>query len=295
MYCSTLIFSSPFITPTKTPIKTHFFSLPRRTEIRKHYRLKNPINFSLDKPPKAPLPNFKPQENEKKNNGRLNIEENALSRFAKPLAACTLFWLAIGLCPIRPLQLPSLAAVSAETTDVSNYDKDYSNYTQKMVESVVKLRRTVRKVWSGNGDVKEVETALGEVKSKRKEFQEAIENEMEVELDALREELEALNDRAEMVNESMERARSESQTLLADGEGSEKVKLSLAKAEEVLGKTGEEYDGIWKRIGETEELISKKEFMAFTVCARQLQFLERESTLLVDNFTREMRQKNING
>lgn len=171
-----------------------------------------------------------------------------------------------------------------------------------LLEAASTLRKTIDKVRAGNGDVKEVEVALKEVKSKKKEFQDIIVNRLTDELSALEEELATLDDRSEGIVEVVTRASNEREQLLtAEVEGDEmkktgdemKVKRRLAKIQEAMGNIMKEYDGILERIDATEHEIALKEFMALSVGVRELSFIERECTIFVENFTREMRRKSI--
>ncbi|CAH1429973.1 unnamed protein product [Lactuca virosa] len=102
------------------------------------------------------------------------------------------------LCPSRGFhQAPAIAApVNSEALEtrkskskqgVNNWkDHEFSDYTRRLLETVSRLVRIIEEVSSGNGDLKNVEAALKDVKLKKKELQYEIMTRLYAELSVLR-------------------------------------------------------------------------------------------------------------
>ncbi|KAA8533356.1 hypothetical protein F0562_033111 [Nyssa sinensis] len=233
--------------------------------------------------------------------------ENVLKWIAKPIVY-TLFCFIIGLCPIRGFQLPAIAAapVASEVirrTKTKERDEElnakgheFSDCTRRLLETVSDLLRIIEEVRSGKGDIKNVEAALREVKLKKRELQEEIMNGLYAELRELKTEKDELVKRSEELLDSLLKAKREQESLLkktGGGSGAEEANRRITKLEDEMSSGEKEYNGIWEKVSEIEDRIARREMMALSIGVRELSFIERESVLLVETFSREMRQQNI--
>uniref|UniRef100_A0A5B7C2I5 CARD domain-containing protein n=1 Tax=Davidia involucrata TaxID=16924 RepID=A0A5B7C2I5_DAVIN len=233
--------------------------------------------------------------------------ENVLKWIAKPIVY-TLFCFVIGLCPIRGFQLPAIAAapVASEVIqrtktkqkgkELNVKGHEYSDCTRRLLETVSGLIRSIEEVRSGNGDIKDVEAALREVKLKKRELQEEIMNGLYAELRELKREKGELVRLSEELVDSVLKSKREQESLLkrpGRGSSAEQAKERIAKLEEEMSSVEKEYNGIWEKVGEIEDRIARREMMALSIGVRELSFIERESVLLVERFSREMRRQNI--
>ncbi|KAK3004735.1 hypothetical protein RJ639_018216, partial [Escallonia herrerae] len=293
--------------PTLPPsLQIPFFAFPARH--RQHRRL---TRTTLQvKPSHNPLttcnatnalqfPNLSPVIKQE-GNPTPRTDENVLNRIAKPIALA-LFWVVIALCPIRGFQSPALAApVASEAIgntktrekeeESSRKGHEYSNCTRKLLETVSELIRVMEEVRSENGDVKKVEVALRNMKTRRKELQEEILSGMYAELRVLKGEKEVLMSRLDEILEAVGWAKREREGLLRKRGGGEEGNERAAKLEEEVIEGEKEYNEVWEKIGKIEDAISRRETLALSVGVRELSFIQRESELLVEGFKRKMRE-----
>ncbi|KAK2972761.1 hypothetical protein RJ640_019409 [Escallonia rubra] len=300
-------FTATTLLPTLPPsLQIPFFTFPAR--LRQH-RCQTRITLQV-KPSHKPLttcnttnalqfPNLSPVIKPEGNPTPRN-DENVLNRLAKPIALA-LFWVVIGLCPIRGFQSPALAApVASEAIgstktrekeeESSRKGHEYSNCTRKLLETVSELIRVMEEVRSDNGDVKKVEVALRNVKTRRKELEEEILSGMYAELRVLKGEKEVLMSRSDEILDAVGWAKREREGLLRNQGGGEEGNERAAKLEEEVIEGEKEYNEVWEKIGKIEDAILRRETLALSVGVRELSFIQRESELLVEGFKRKMRE-----
>lgn len=227
-----------------------------------------------------------------------NDENNALA-IAKPIAYA-LFCVVFGFfCPVFGLRKPALAAVAVASPPAAselvlseeNEEKghEYSRYTRRLLEAVSRLLKIIEEA---KNVVKEdfatsVEEGLKEVKMTKRALQEEIMNGLYAELKILKGEKEELMDRSDEIVDKVLKMKREEESLTRKGKGGGD---RIERLREERLSYEREYNDIWERIGEIEDLIARKETMALSIGVRELLFIERECEALVDAFLREMRR-----
>eukprot|EP00256_Glycine_max_P040042 XP_006589200.1 probable inactive ATP-dependent zinc metalloprotease FTSHI 5, chloroplastic isoform X1 [Glycine max] len=171
----------------------------------------------------------------------------------------------------------------------------YSDCTDRLLETVSFLLKTVDEVRNGNGDVSEAEAALEAVKSKKEEMRKEINGRLYPALKRLRRERKALWKRSgEIVGEILN-AMAEYDKLKAKVAANEKENENarMKELEESVGVMEDEYNGVWERVGEIEDRISREETVALSYGVREINFIERECEQLVERFKREVKNKDF--
>ncbi|XP_059633376.1 probable inactive ATP-dependent zinc metalloprotease FTSHI 5, chloroplastic [Cornus florida] len=221
-------------------------------------------------------------------------DENILQRIAKSIVFALVF-IVIGLCPIRGFQVPVIAAAPAASEVVqrtkSRKGHEYSDYTRRLLETVSVLIRSIEEVRSGNGDIKKVVVGLGEVKLKKEELQKEIMDGLDAELRELRRKKEVLSKQSEEIIDSVLKAKREQESLLKKAGSDERTKKRIANLEEEMGSGEKKYNEIWEKFDEIEDQILRRETMALSIGVREISFIARECELLVERFSRAMRQQ----
>lgn len=221
-----------------------------------------------------------------------------VDRITKPVVL-TLFWLVIGLCSFGGFLKPTIAAAAPVASEVIptlkksksnqkevNLRDEYTDYARRLLETVSGLLRSIKEVDSGNGDVEDVKVALKKVTLKKKELQDEIMSGLYAKLTVLKEEMKALTDKSEEILENVSTAKEEKESL---EEENAKEQIMNLDVEMSIGE--KEYNEILERIDEIEDEMLRRETMALSISIREVSFIERESKLLVENFTRKLRQK----
>lgn len=194
-------------------------------------------------------------------------------------------------------QRHAVAAVAAAPTEESiageeNEEKghEYSRYTRRLLEAVSRLLKIIEEAKNAGKEdfTKKVEKGLKEVKMKKRELQDEIMNGLYAELTVLKAERDALVKRCEGIVDKASKAKKEEESLMSKGKGGSDRILRLREEMRSLEK---EYDDKWERIGEIEDLISRKETMALSIGVRELLSIERECQALVESFLGEMRRQ----
>lgn len=237
-------------------------------------------------------------------------DQNPLKPILKPVVY-TLFSIAFGLCPVFGFQFPATASVAAAPPPAaaeliqktSNKRKDaletrhqYSHCTKRLLETVTGLLRVIEEVKSGKEDVKCVEEKLKEVNMKRNELQGEIMNGLYAELRLLKGERNALVNRSDEILDVVLKNKREEESLLKKAKGNEKdavVKEKVAKLDEEVRQSDEEYNRVWERIAEIDDEIMRRETLALSIGVRELASIERECQILVTEFLRKMRLQSI--
>ncbi|XP_012839642.1 PREDICTED: uncharacterized protein LOC105960020 [Erythranthe guttata] len=132
-----------------------------------------------------------------------------------------------------------------------------------------------------------VEEGVTEVKTTKGALQEEIMNGLYAELRVLNGEKETLMNRSEEIVDKVFKSKREEENL------AKKVKGGVAKIERLReGRRSleNEYNEIWERIGEIEDLSERKETMALSIGVRELLFIERECEALAESFLKEMKR-----
>ncbi|XP_009588245.1 probable inactive ATP-dependent zinc metalloprotease FTSHI 5, chloroplastic isoform X2 [Nicotiana tomentosiformis] len=234
---------------------------------------------------------------------RYNNDQNPLKPFVKPLVY-TLFSVAFTFCPILGFQLPPAIAAPPAAAELINKTKKkgsskgehvYSHCTKRLLETVSGLLKVIEEVKYGKEDVRCVEEKLKDVKMKKKELQEEIMNGLYVELRLLNGEKGALVKRSEEIIDVVLKIKREEESLLKKAKGNEDavVKGKVAKLDEEVRRSGEEYNGLWERIAEIDDEIMRRETLALSIGVRELASIERECEILVKEFLRKMRLESI--
>jgi len=169
----------------------------------------------------------------------------------------------------------------------------YSDCTDKLLETVSLLLGAVDEARKGNGDVSDVEEALKAVKSKKQEMREEIDGRLYPALKKLRREKKRLWKRSGEILGAILKVTSEYDGLKARVVANEKQKARMMELEEIVGEMEKEYNGVWERIGEIEEQVSREETVALSYGVREINFIERECEQLVERFKQEIRRKDF--
>ncbi|XP_058082994.1 probable inactive ATP-dependent zinc metalloprotease FTSHI 5, chloroplastic isoform X2 [Magnolia sinica] len=230
------------------------------------------------------------------------IDKNPLLFIQKPLALAV-FCITIGFFPLRLIPMRAIAApvislaVPADTVrrrkSDNSTDHQFSDYTRRLLAAVSVLLRTIEDVKSGRVEMARVKESLKEVVSKRKELQEEILAALNAELRELRREKAELMKRAGMVLDSVSKAQREKEKLERREGGGAEIKEKIEKLEESMVVAEGEYNGIWEKVGDIEDVILRKETMAYSVGIRELSFIQRECEVLVERFERQWKQMRV--
>ena len=217
-----------------------------------------------------------------------NGGNNALD-VAKPIAYA-LFYVFIGVfCPLLGFQKPALAAAASSAT-IEEKGHKYSQYTRRLLATVSKLVKVIEEARNaGNEDFAvAVEEGLKEVKRTKTSLQEEILNGLYSELSVLKAEKEALMDRTEEIVSKSSKLKKEEQGLMRKAKGGGDKLQRLREEKRSLER---EYNDIWGRIGEIEDLIESQETIALSIGVRELLSIERECEALVKNVLTELRSQ----
>lgn len=133
-----------------------------------------------------------------------------------------------------------------------------------------------------------VEEGLKEVKRTKTSLQEEILNGLYSELSVLKAEKEALMDRTEEIVSKSSKLKKEEQGLMRKAKGGGDKLQRLREEKRSLER---EYNDIWGRIGEIEDLIESQETIALSIGVRELLSIERECEALVKNVLTELRSQ----
>ncbi|KAI3812339.1 hypothetical protein L1987_17046 [Smallanthus sonchifolius] len=301
---------SPFTPLLKTP-PFNFSSFPQ-TRLNHHRRRRRrfqtpfAVNSAHVKKPCASLklPNTAGLNSIEQRQDKVLLS-HVIKQISKPIAIAVI-WIVIGLCPVLGFQQnPAIAApVLSEVLKVKRSktkqgernwnDHEFSGYTRRLLETVSKLVRVIEEIRSDNGDLNNVNVALQDVKLKKKELQDEIMSKLYAELSVLRGKKTELDRKSGEILDSMIKSKKERDRILeSSGEKKGKDKV-LVELDEVISDKEKEFMLISEEIGEIEDQMSVKETMALSIGVRELCFIERESTLLVENFVREMKRKDNN-
>ncbi|OMO84521.1 Peptidase M41 [Corchorus capsularis] len=306
------IFTSPCLSPfsfrTRHLVRTHKFTkkplktLPIKLKINAFAFPGTPQSSKIVK-----HQNFVPPRKENlEKEAKVSYGYYSFQRLVKNLAF-TLLCFAIGLSNLSPngdFRGVAMAAVLEKVRlkgkeeekegTLRKNDHEFSDYTRRLLEVVSRLLRRVEEVRNGNGDVKKVGDVLKAVKMKKEELQGEIMRRLFTEVMALKREKEGLDKRAdEIVDKALKVGREKQKPVSRKGAKGKGKGKDTVKLEEEIEKMEQEYSGIWERIGQIEDEISKKETVALSIGVRELCFIERECEELVQRLEREMRQKEL--
>lgn len=144
---------------------------------------------------------------------------------------------------------------------------------------------------SSGGEMRAVREALKEVKRKRKEIQGEVLEKLNSELRELRrEKAELLKRSGEILDSALSASRERDTVLKAEEVGIEEVKRELERLENAIEVAEKEYNQLWEKVGEIEDMMLRRETLTYSVAIRELGFIERESELLVERFSQRLRQ-----
>lgn len=218
----------------------------------------------------------------------------------KPLALAV-FGVAVGFFPFSVLRPPAFAApapaevvtegeIGMSRDDPGAAGHEYSGYTQKLLEKIPPLLRGIEDVKAGRGGLDDVKKALSEIKSTKERLQDEILQPLNDELSRWREEKEELESRSKQVYKLFWKASKELEGLRSQVE---KENARVEELKSTMDKTDEEYSRLNEMLDEIEDRISRRETFCFSVGIRELAFIERESELLVERFSRRWKQQNM--
>lgn len=223
-----------------------------------------------------------------------------VSFLQKPLALAV-FGVAVAFFPFSVLQPPAFAKpamaevvtegeIGTSRDDTGAAGHEYSGYTHKLLEKIPPLLRSIEDVKAGRGGLNDVKKALVEIKSTKERLQDEILQPLNDELCRWREEKEELESRSKKVYKLFWKASKELEGLRSQGE---KENERVEELKTTMDKTDEEYSRLNEMLDEIEDRISRRENFCFSVGIRELAFIERESELLVERFSRRWKQQNL--
>lgn len=238
---------------------------------------------------------------------RIQVKDGIFSFVSKSIVL-TLFWVVIGMCPIRGHQPQAIALpvvsdllwrkkgkiVKEEPTLVSWKEHEYSGYTKRLLESVSGVLKVMKGVGEGESSLEDLEVALKGVKLKKNELQGEIMEGLYAELRVLKKEKDVLVKRANEKFIAILKAKREQDKLLnelkdARGGGDEEVRERIDRLVEKLDSGEKEYNELQEKIEEIEDRKFRRETMVLSIGVRELSFIERECELLVQKFALEIR------
>ncbi|XP_063940731.1 probable inactive ATP-dependent zinc metalloprotease FTSHI 5, chloroplastic [Daucus carota subsp. sativus] len=295
--------SFPTLNRRRIKFRTHFYinsSQKPKTQIRNAVKFV-PFSESL-------IPTRRKNENDPV----LSSADNVLDEITKRVLL-TVFCFVVGLCSFGGLSRPRAVLAAPVATEVVKKSKKskgkekelrkvkesekvlkpvkgdyYSDYTKRLLEIVSGLLRSIKEVELGKGDVRDVKTWLKKVKLKKQELQDELLRKFDEELDIWKEEVDVLTRKSDKVLDKVMSARKERESL-----EDENAKEQIMKLEEEMSIGEKEYNEIMDQIDEIEDNLSMKEALLFHVAVREISYIERECQLLVENFNRNLRLKNI--
>lgn len=217
---------------------------------------------------------------------------NSVLESARRTLALAIFAAAISLLPFPAAHLLPAIAVSAvaektEQGETPN-DHEFSGYTRRLLSVVSVLLRRVEDVKSGKGEMTGVKKALKEVKRCRMTIQDEVLGNLNSELTELKRVKKDLTKRSEKVFNSALKAMKERDMLLDSELENQETKKRIEELERKMEHAESEYNDLWMKIGEIEDMIMKKETLTYSIAIRELSFIEKESELLVQRFGRRM-------
>ncbi|XP_072999076.1 probable inactive ATP-dependent zinc metalloprotease FTSHI 5, chloroplastic [Typha latifolia] len=285
---SRLYLRSPLLFPS--PRCRHF--LTTSSYSKPHHVRFPPLNSS------PPLPR-NPQSSERSHFDP-PILNTILDHARKPLSL-VLFCIAIGFLPNPLAKFHAIAAPAAVATrgDVESEkgqaltDHEFSVYTRRLLAAVSVLLERINEVKDSKGDMDSVRAALKDLKERRREIQEEVLGNLNAELRELRKEKEELIKRSGEVLDAAFATRKERDRLLKSESVGDEVRESVERLESRLSAAEEEYNGLWEKVGEVEDRILRRETLTYSIAIRELSFIEKESELLVERFSRQLKQKSL--
>nr|XP_043606226.1 probable inactive ATP-dependent zinc metalloprotease FTSHI 5, chloroplastic [Erigeron canadensis] len=228
---------------------------------------------------------------------------NVIKQITKPILV-TVFCIVVGLFPSLGIyQNPP--AIAGPLTTISEFlkknkskervgsakDHAFSEYTRRLLDTVSGLVKAIEEVRLNNGDIENVKVVLKDVKLKKRGLQDEIMTGLYGELSVLRGKKTELDRKSMEILSSMMKSKRERDRILEKG-GVKVVKdPSVVELDEVIRSKEKEFMEVSEEVGEIEDQMEMKETMALSIGVRELCFIERECTALVENFTREMKRK----
>ncbi|RYQ91017.1 hypothetical protein Ahy_B09g096901 isoform B [Arachis hypogaea] len=210
-----------------------------------------------------------------------------------------LFCFTLGVTALGAFSSPPTATAIAVPKKNAGKEKaksghEYADCTEKLLETVSVLLRTVEGVRNGNGGMEEVEAAMKAVNEKKEEVRGEINDRLYPQLRVLRRQKGALGKRAGQIIDEILAAKGEYEKLRRKEKKKgleEEEKLTVETIEKKVAELEDEYNGIWEKVGDFEDAISRKETVALSYGVREINFIQWECEQMVERFKREMRHK----
>ncbi|KAL5068596.1 hypothetical protein RYX36_019483 [Vicia faba] len=228
---------------------------------------------------------------------RQNDEERtALSKCLTKELVRSLFCFAVGVSAFGAFRIAPAFAIPAvpwvvlsDKKKVKRNRHEYSDCTQRVLETVPGLLRSIEEARRGNGDVEDVKRALDVVKLETEKSEREILERMHPQLMELKEELRKLELREVEVSGQIEAVKREYDSLT----GNELIvnEVEMKMLEQKMVELVKNYDENSEKIGEMEDVILRKETVALSYGVLEVLFIERECEQLVERFKQEVKQK----
>lgn len=179
-----------------------------------------------------------------------------------------------------------------ENKDKNDATKDhqYAYCTNTLLETVPRLLSTLEDVREGNGSMNEVQQAMRAVSLKKREMENEIMSKLNEELKELWRDKGLLLKRAELIIDEISKAKGDYDKLKQKASnGTEKARME--RLDNRMGELERDYNEIWERVSEIDDLIARRETVALSFGIREISFIERECEQLVSKFRLEAANK----
>lgn len=150
------------------------------------------------------------------------------------------------------------------------------------------LLRRIEDVKSGKGHMDGVKKALREVKASRNKIQDEVIGNLNSQLKELRGVNRELTKRSEEVLNMARVAMKERDRLSDSIENDQEMMARVEELERNIENLEKEYNDLLMKVGEIEDRMMRRETLTYSIAVRELSFIEKESELLVQRFSRRM-------
>ncbi|CAN6469160.1 unnamed protein product [Victoria cruziana] len=226
-------------------------------------------------------------------------------RYLRTPICFVVFCVVTGLMPnqmLQPLAIaaPAVAAIRERTTTKEERlgwkEHEYADYTRSLLDTVAVLLKRMDMVKTFLGSETNpkgralfaiVEASLKDVKVRKAKLQKEIFRVLNAELSRLREDKSELVVQAENALKPVTSARRELLKLRRSGKAGKQVTDRIKELEMSVSAAEAEYNGLWEKVDEIDEEISRKETRVYSTVVRELMFIEKECETLVRRFKRE--------
>ncbi|PKA60946.1 ATP-dependent zinc metalloprotease FtsH [Apostasia shenzhenica] len=187
--------------------------------------------------------------------------------------------------PFPAIAAPALAQKKEKGETLT--DHEFSGYTRRLLSVVSVLLRRIEDMKFGKGDMFVVKEALKMVKESRKKIQDEVIEKLNTDLKELKKvKMELIKRSGEALNSAWSATKERDRLLTTTGDP--ETKENVQEIERSIAALEGEYNDLWEKVGEIEDVIMRRENLTYSIAVRELSFIERESELLVQRFNRQL-------